>query len=600
MEDGRCRMTSFSDENIRFFESLPLPLALYQKIDGKIACILVSDGLCGMMKTERGQLIDILNNRLFERVHPDDVGRITRIVSEFSQYLCGYDVIYRSKYDPDGDYHYVHSTAKIFNAPDGRPTALFAYSDVSESESQSRMLIESYKMFQNDHFYSDPVTGLPNMNFLIEFKDDIYNKALDSNKTPALFYFDVNGLRFYNSQYGVAKGDDLMRLITDILKSEFPGAFIGRGVDDHFIMITNFTDDDHFTLKLNSVNEKIKAGAIGNTPGIRTGICLLDSGIKLPDALDYAKHALKKIGSDINCTHLFYTQELDDKYWEQRYILESFDTALKEGWIKVYYQAIIRLKTGKAAAMEALARWVDPLRGTIMPAVFIPVLEKYHQLYKLDLYMVEQICREIPLREKVGLPIIPVSVNFSAQDFDHADIVGSLNEIFVRYPVGKRNIIIEITEQDIAKATDVFKQQLRDLRSSGFMVWIDDFGSGYSSLNIFSQYKVDLTKFDIDFLRNLDENEGANRHIMKAMVEVTKKLGIRSLAEGVESEEQMEFLKSIGCDFAQGYYYFRPESLGSIAFKIQNGSQILPCETPEEYSQIRKEYEETYRKIIEF
>ena len=214
--------------------------------------------------------------------------------------------------------------------------------------------------------------------------------------------------------------------------------------------------------------------------------------------------------------------------------------------------------------------------------------------------MVEQICREIPLREKVGLPIIPVSVNFSAQDFDHADIVGSLNEIFVRYPVGKRNIIIEITEQDIAKATDVFKQQLRDLRSSGFMVWIDDFGSGYSSLNIFSQYKVDLTKFDIDFLRNLDENEGANRHIMKAMVEVTKKLGIRSLAEGVESEEQMEFLKSIGCDFAQGYYYFRPESLGSIAFKIQNGSQILPCETPEEYSQIRKEYEETYRKIIEF
>lgn len=587
--------SSFSPENIRFFESLPLPLALYQKKEGRILCILVSDGLCSMMKTEREQLIDILNNRLFERVHPDDAGRIARIVSEFAQHLCGYDVIYRSKYDPEGDYHYVHSTGKIFTAENGEETALFAYSDVSESESESRMLIESYKMFQNDHFYSDPITGLPNMNFLIEFTDDIYSKALKNEKNPALFYFDVNGLRFYNNQYGVGKGDDLMRLITDVLKNEFPGAFISRGPDDHFIMITNLPDDDYLTKKINSVNAKIKAGAFGNTPGVRTGICQLESGTKMSDALDYAKHALKQIGSDINCTHLYYTQELDDKYWEQRYILESFETALREEWIKVYYQAIVRLKTGKAAAMEALARWVDPLRGIIMPGTFIPVLDKYHLLYKLDLYMVEQICKEIPLRKKVGLPLIPVSVNFSAQDFDHTDIVKALNEIFERYPVEKKSIIIEITEQDIAKGTDVFRQQLMDLRASGFMVWIDDFGSGYSSLNIFSQYKVDLTKFDIDFLRHLDDNEGANRHILQAMVNVTKKLGIRTLAEGVEFEEQMDFLKSIGCDFAQGYYYYRPESLGSISYKIQNGSPILACETPEEYKQIRKEYEETYK-----
>lgn len=589
-------MKEITAENRRFFEILPVPMALYRKIDGKITAVLVTDGLCKMMKARREQLLSVLNNSLFERVHPDDAPRLARIVDEFSNHLCGYDVIYRSKYDLDGDYHLVHSIGRFVEKEndDDIETAVFVYTDISESESESRLLLESYKMFRNDHFYSDPITGLPNLNFLMEFKENIYNKAIVTNKKPALCYFDVRGLRFYNSQYGFSSGDDLLRLIADVLKTEFSDAFIVRGVDDHFVMITNFTGDTRFTKKMKTVNEKIKAGAFGNSSGIQAGVTFIDSSMDLSTAMDHAKHTLRQIGHDMNITHLYYTPETDEKYWEQRYILETFDQALKEEWIKVYYQAIMRVKSGKAVALEALARWVDPLRGTIMPGTFIPVLDKYHLLYKLDLYMVEQICKEIPLREKVGLPIIPVSVNFSAQDFDHADIVKELNSIFERYQAPKKNLIIEITEQDIAKATDIFKTQIQDLRSSGFMVWIDDFGSGYSSLNIFSQYKVDLTKFDIDFLRHLDDNNGANRYILQAMVAVSQKLGIRTLAEGVEDEKQLEFLREIGCDFAQGYYYYKPESLGAISFKLQNGNPPIPCETEEEHRLIVKENEETY------
>lgn len=559
---------------------------------------MVSDGLCRMMKSERPKLIDMFNNSMLDHVHPDDVGRISRIINEFSQHLCGYDVYYRSKYQPDGDYHYVHSIGRFLENQEGPEMALFAYSDVSESDSESRMLLESYKMIENDRFYTDPVTGLSNINFLLEFKEDIYQKSLDMNPNPALIYIDVNGLRYYNSQYGFSRGDDLLRLIADILKTEFSGAYISRGADDHFVIICNFISDENFTKKIRTVNEKIKAGAYGNTSGVQSGICLLTRDMSLSDAMEHAKHALKLINNDMNITHLYYTPENDEVYWEQRYILESFEQALEEEWIKVYYQAIMRIRSGKAAAMEALARWVDPLRGIIMPGKFIPVLEKYHLLFKLDLYMVEQICKEIPLRQKVGLPIIPISVNFSAQDFDHTDVVQSLNEIFERYQVEKRNIIIEITEQDIAKATDVFREQIKKLHENGFLVWIDDFGSGYSALNIFSQYQVDLTKFDIEFLRHLDDNNGANRYIMTAMVEVAKKLGVRTLAEGVETEEQLEFLREIGCDFAQGFYYYRPESLGSISYKIKNGNPILECETRAEYKKIKEEYEQTYHTRV--
>ena len=579
-----------------FFKSMTIPMAIYQKIDGKITAVMVTQGLCNMMHADNDKLLDILNNHLLERVHPDDMARLSRNISEFSRHLCGYDVIYRSKYETNDDYHYIHSIGKFMPDIDGRETALFTYADVSESESESHLLIESYKMFQNDHFYSDPVTGLPNLNYLFEFKNDILEKVKAYSKSPALFYFDVNGLRFYNNQYGFSQGDELLRLITNVLKSEFPKAFLNRGADDHFVMITDMTDDKQVSDKLKTINEKIKAGAFGNTAGVQAGICFLENNMELSTAMDHAKHSLREIRNDLNITHVYHTQENDEKYWEQRYILETFNQALNEKWIKVYYQAIMRVETGKAVALEALARWVDPLRGIIMPGIFIPVLEKYHMLYKLDLYMVEQICQEIPKRKEIGLPIIPVTVNFSAQDFDHADIVKSLNDIFEKYNADKNNIIIEITEQDLAKATDVFKSQLDSLRENGFHIWIDDFGSGYSSLNIFSQYNVDLIKFDLEFLRHLDDNNGANRHILKGMVDICNKLGIRTLAEGIESSENLEFLRKIGCNFAQGYYFYKPESLGSISFKIQNGNPIIECETPEERKIFMQEWKKTYGK----
>jgi GGDEF domain-containing protein len=220
-----------------------VPLAYYQWDGaGQIVATLVSDGLCRMMNADRDKLTSLLNGSLFDRIHPDDVERVARITGEFARHLCGYDVIYRGKYDPDGDYHYIHSVGSFQPTPDGGDLALIVYTDISDAQGESQLLVENYELFQKDHFYTDPVTGLPNGNYLHEFADGRVKRLRDGNRQAALFHFDVRGMRAYNAQYGYAKGDDLLRLVADVLKDHFPGAMIARSAEDHFVVITDSGD----------------------------------------------------------------------------------------------------------------------------------------------------------------------------------------------------------------------------------------------------------------------------------------------------------------------------------------------------------------------
>ncbi|MBQ5376182.1 MAG: EAL domain-containing protein, partial [Lachnospiraceae bacterium] len=194
---------------------------------------------------------------------------------------------------------------------------------------------------------------------------------------------------------------------------------------------------------------------------------------------------------------------------------------------------------------------------------------------------------EVEPRYDAGLPLLPVSVNFSRQDFDYIDIPKELDRIVEEYHIeqfgiDKSYFIVEITEQDMAVGTENFYKQLDEIRKSGYQLWIDDFGSGYSSLNIFSRFDVDLVNFDMELLKDLNRHNGANREIIKAMIGVAKKLGIHTLCEGMETEEQKEFLKAAGCELAQGFLYHKPEPLDTIFDRLKIGIPIPKWETTEE------------------
>lgn len=592
-------MYKFPEELRHIYESNPLSFVYYQNIDDCAVPILASDGFCRNVGMERKDVLNWLKVGMFERIHPDDVGMLSRISDDFLHKRGAYDAVFRAQLAPidshsesEAQYTLLHGTGQWQTMPDGTELAVIGYANLTATQDAIREKSKDYILFQRDRFYTDSLTRLPNINYLHEFGGDKVNTIFAGGTTPHIIYVDIYSMQSYNTQYGFKEGDKLLCLTAETLTRQFSKSLVTRGADDHFVIVTWLDDHDELERRLYEANDIIRKQAYGNTSGIRSGVCPVTEGGELGKALDHAKHALKRIDNNMTREVAFFSQEAENAYWQNRYIVENFDKAMKNGWIKVFYHALYRMETQKIAAFEALARWIDPARGTISPADFVPTLLKYHQLYKLDLYMFEQICKEIKIRHENKLPLLPVSVNFSRQDFDHADIVGEMNRIYDKHEMSKyadkSYLIVEITEQDIAVGTDKLSEQLQEIRENGYQLWLDDFGSGYSAINMFSRFDFDLIKYDMDLLRNLDKHNGINRLILKELVYMAGKIGMHTLIEGLETKEQLSFVREIGCELAQGFYYHKPESLDEILFRIENGDSTKDCETPDERLEMNK------------
>ncbi len=425
--------------------------------------MLVSDGYCGLLGCTREQMMEEQERSKMDRVHPKDAGPMAQALSRFWKKEAGYDVLYRVKC-ADNRYHRIHSVACWWYAEDGTELILAVYLDLRKWAKEMKKLRDDYHLSQQDIFYLDPLTSLPNINYLNRFADERVSRIRTHGGTPVLIYSDTHSMQFYNNQYGFSRGNELLKTIAEELQAAFPDGLVMRGADDHFVVIDTFPGRAELEERILAANRKIRGRAYGNTSGIQAGIALFEEESAIGEVMDHARQTVKLIRDDLNKVVSWYSEGVDEEYWNQRYIVENFERAMEEGWIKIYYQCIARAETGKAAALEALARWVDPVRGMIPPGEFIPVLRRYHLLYKLDLYMTEQVCREIPIRAENGLQLLPVSINFAAQDFDNVDVPNRINELYEQYEIsrycGREYFVIEITEQDIASTTDRFRAQL--------------------------------------------------------------------------------------------------------------------------------------------
>ena len=218
--------------------------------------------------------------------------------------------------------------------------------------------------------------------------------------------------------------------------------------------------------------------------------------------------------------------------------------------------------------------------GFLSPADFIPILEEAELIYKLDLYMLDQVLEKIKIFEKEGLHIVPQSINLSRTDFESCDIVSEIVKRVDNAGVSHDKITIEITESAVGSNFEFMKEQIERFRRLGFPVWMDDFGSGYSSLDVLKQLEFDLIKFDMRFLKDLDKGKNG-RIILTELMRMATALGTDTVCEGVETEENASFLREIGCSKLQGYYYERPIPIDRILEKYRTGIQI-GFEDPEE------------------
>lgn len=392
----------------------------------------------------------------------------------------------------------------------------------------------------------------------------------------ALIWFNLDNFKMFNKRFGFSRGDLLLREIAGIIRIIFPPQdtinISARVSDDSFVVLTNWAsvevNTDMVQAYLYALHEDI-------TLRLRAGIYFPSGSEDIRSSCDRAKLACDSIRKNHSVSLCMFHDEMSRQLELQQHILDTLGSAIETGSIRVQYQPIVNLKTGKICEAEALARWNDDELGTIPPMEFIPTLEEYREIHRLDVHALRQVCRDYRARSSKGLPVLPVSVNLSRLDFELCDILQEVELSAALYDIPRNMLHIEITESVSDDDAAVLNLGIERFRAMGYEVWMDDFGSGYSSLNVLKNYSFDTIKFDMKFLHGFDINKSEKaKYIISSNLKMARLMGMKALAEGVETAEQLEYLQSIGFDKAQGYYFGKPMNLDDI-FTLGRGVELV-------------------------
>ena len=419
---------------------------------------------------------------------------------------------------------------------------------------------------------SDEVTGIANMHyFRSQSLGVMQNKKTDLSKMIFLF-LDIENFKNYNEKYNYWEGNCFLKEFAEKIEEVFEGAISAHFSNDNFVI---FTEDKDTQEKI----AKLRGFVINSETDIRMGLKVgayrpKDRDVMPIIACDYARYACYSIKKNYNKNFCEYNDKMSQDFHKKQYIINNIDSALKNNYIRVYYQPVINSTNNTMCGIEALARWDDPQYGFLSPNDFIETLEEYHQIHKLDMHILEQVCQDIYHTKEQGHRTIPVSLNFSRLDFDSVNLVEEIESRMEEYKIEKNLIHIEITESAISENDERLSAAMQKLRSSGYALWLDDFGAGYSGLNVLKEYDFDVMKIDMKFLSNFSGNVKA-RQILKNVVNLATELGMDTLTEGVETEEARAFLQEIGCKRLQGYLFGKPMPREELQQKINCGEYVL-------------------------
>ena len=427
--------------------------------------------------------------------------------------------------------------------------------------------------------YYDLLTELPGMSYFFDLAGSKRTEMLRKGRVPVFLYMDLSGMKFFNQRHGFAEGDKMLKSFSKLLVQAFGEDSASRFGQDHFVVLTEEEGAEEKLQKLFAA--WAEEGKNEDWPAVRVGLFRDRTGqTDISTACDCAKAARDKLRSTYVSSICDYDEAMLTGEERERYIISHLDRAIEEHWIQVYYQPIVRAINGRVCDEEALSRWVDPERGFLSPADFIPPLESAKVIYKLDLFVLEQVIKKMRVQKETGLYVVPHSINLSRSDFEACDIVEEIRRRVDGAGVRRSLITIEITESVIGSDFNFMKREVERFRSLGFSVWLDDFGSGYSSLDVLQSIRFDHLKFDRSFMKKLDEGE-QGKIVLTELMQLATALGLDTVCEGVETKEQIQFLQEIGCAKLQGFYYTKPIPLETILNRYEEGIQI-GFENPDE------------------
>ena len=412
----------------KLLEGLRQPFAVFQQVDGTIYPLVISDGFCELFGYPKKSLAyEAMESSMYRNVHKDDVERIQDTAVRFAMDAGTYDVIYRVKLKTSNKYRMIHAVGKhVFTETGVRLTHMWFMDegiceDGNESCDTPINIALSHMISENASGVGqyDYLTGLPTMSYYFELAAAAKKAYEKAGIEPVLLYMDISGMKYYNYRYGFAEGNKLLIEFGKLLSRFFgteKASYLGHG---HFSAIS---EEKGIEGLLNDFFEEMGKLNGGNSLPVRIGIYPRSfENVSVSAACDRAKLACDALRGTYTSAYNYYRPEMSDAEEKHQYILENFDRAIKENWIQVYFQPIIRAVNGRVCDEEALARWIDPIRGILSPAEFIPVLEDAGLIYRLDLFVLEQVLERSQFREKpTTLPWCRIPSIFRGPILTHA------------------------------------------------------------------------------------------------------------------------------------------------------------------------------------
>ncbi|MCI2062232.1 MAG: EAL domain-containing protein [Eubacteriaceae bacterium] len=553
------------------------------------AAVFAFDGekcfLCyfnGLFLTQHGieleDYYEIIRDDALDMIHPDDRSGIRAFLRDFfSSDSTSDSSVFRTVPDDDSRF-FIADIIKYDEQVGGMPafTAIF-----HEASPETRIIerLEAQKEYEIFTGFVSPQIFCDQIRVFIENSPDAEYIA---------GCIGMSKLRVVHDLFGDAKALELLRGISTLLHDKLlPNGLFARWNADTFVFVV-YKKALNPTALLFSIDEAV----FSVIPKYRIRAQLGLYEMKKEDAYDpasalhNAQLALHDIASDPIHRVSYFNDDIAEKDTKRHYIISEMEQAFRERQFVVYYQPIFSATTRKLISAEALVRWLHPERGIIPPGDFIPIFEQEGFITKLDVYIWEEVCKYIKDRQDRGRPVVPISVNMSRLDTYNPRLTDIISGLTAKYHIRPKDLRFEITESTYSEDPERIQEIVRILKEKGFSVLMDDFGSGYSSLAILKNLDIDVIKIDRGFVLDVTTNERAS-NVLGSVIRLTRRLHIPTVVEGVETKEQFDYMRGMGCDSIQGFYFARPDTAERLSEYIEQ------CGGTEEESDIKAFARET-------
>lgn len=553
VQDADKKLHENEERIEKIMNNSPGALALCEEDEnGELRVIYCSKGLADIMgfTDYNGYLSELIDAPTARTDNPDEVSAFRRALGVAAVSGTPVEQEFQCR-DFNGNLIWVMMRGKLLQSEKGKMTVYGFITDITKEKEYEQELKLSV--------YYDALTGIYNRN---AFYSNAKAMLADNPDTVYLaMRFNIGSFKLINDIMGRETGDKVLIMVADVLRELIPecGLYARFFADQFQIMIPEGEIEPEIilgTIKREITEKQIIPHDIQCYIGIYR---IADRDTSVEDICDRASIVCRSISGSFNQSVAYYDERLRKEMLEEQEICDEAHKAIDNNEFCIYYQSVYGIKAKKFVSAEALVRWKHPEKGLISPGKFIPIFEKNGFIAELDLYVLEQVCKYQKKRRDLGLEPFPISVNISRMSLYNPKLFDIIRGLTKKYGVDPRYFRIEITESAYNDNPSQLLETVRKLRECSFPVLMDDFGSGYSSLNTLKDIPIDMLKLDMKFMQDFEKN-GRVGTIVTSVARMSKWLNLPMLAEGVETKEQYDFLESIGCSYIQGYLFAKPSS----------------------------------------